>query len=166
MIGKKMEKALNEQINKELYSGYLYLAMSAYSQTINLPGFAHWFRLQANEEVEHAMKMFDYINEQGGAAVLEAIEKPPTKFKSPLELFEKSLAHEQFVTKSIYGLVDLAIAEKDHATNSFLRWFVDEQVEEEAHASEILAKLNMIGGGGSGGGLLMIDHNLAKRAAE
>lgn len=165
MIGKKMEKALNEQVNKELYSAYLYLAMSAFSQSINLPGFANWFRLQANEEVAHAMKIFDYINEAGGTAVLEAIEKPPAKFKSPLALFEQSLEHEQFVTRSIHGLVDLAIQEKDHATNSFLKWFVDEQVEEEAHASEILAKLSMIGEG-KGGGLLMIDHQLSKRSAE
>lgn len=164
MISKKMEKALNQQINKEIYSAYLYLAMAAHSETIGLRGFANWFRIQFNEELAHAMKFFHYVNEQGSAVELDAIEKPQAKFKSPVALFEETLKHEQFVTKSIHGLVDLAIAEKDHATNSFLKWFVDEQVEEEANAQEILGLLKMAGG--QPPGLMYIDRQLAARKAD
>lgn len=161
MIGKKMEKAINEQINKEIYSAYLYLSMSAYSANIGLPGFSHWFKMQYKEELAHAEKFFGYLLEQGNAVKLEAIAQPPAEFKSPTALFEQSLKHEQFVTKSIYSLVDLAIAEKDHASNQFLQWYVAEQVEEEAHASEILTKLQMVGDKNQG--LLMLDAQLAGR---
>ena len=129
MIGRKMEKAINGQINKELYSAYLYLAMSAYSQGLGLKGFANWFRVQYGEELGHALKFVDYLHEHGNEVVLEAIEKPPAAFKSPASLFEQALKHEQFVTRSIHGLVDLAAKERDHATQSFLKWYVDEQVE-------------------------------------
>jgi ferritin len=165
MISKNMTDALNGQINKELYSAYLYLAMAVHASDSDLPGFSTWFRMQAKEEVEHGMKIYGYVQEHGGHVELDAIEKPSAKFKSPTDLFEKALAHEQFVTKSIHALVDLAIKERDHATNSFLKWFVDEQVEEEAHASEILAKLKMIGDQPSAA-LLMMDTQLGKRQGE
>ena len=161
MIGKKMEKAINEQINKELYSAYLYLAMSAYSAEIGLTGFSNWFKLQYKEELAHADKFFDYLLGHGNSAKLSGIEQPPSNFKSPLALFEQTLKHEQFVTKSIHSLVDLAIAEKDHASNQFLQWYVSEQVEEEAHATEILTKLRMVGDKNQG--LLMIDAQLGGR---
>jgi ferritin len=164
MIGKKMEKALNEQINKEIYSAYLYLSMSAYSARIGLSGFSNWFKVQYKEELEHAEKLFDYIHEHGNEVKLAAIEQPPADFKSPVALFEQSLKHEQFVTRSIHSLVDLAIAEKDHATNGFLQWFVKEQVEEEANATEILTKLQMVGDKNQG--LLMVDAKLAARKFE
>jgi ferritin len=161
MISRKMEKAINEQINRELYSAYLYLAMSAYAENIGLRGFANWFRVQNTEETGHAMKFFDYIHEQSGRVELGAIDKPPVEFKSPQALFDQSLKHEQFITKSIGELVDLAIKENDHATNNFLQWYVKEQVEEEANAQEIVTKLKMIGASGSG--LLYLDAKLAKR---
>ena len=165
MLSKKMTDALNGQINKELYSAYLYLAMAVHAEDSGLKGFSTWFRLQAQEEVEHGMKIYGYVQEHGGHVELEAIAKPSAKFKSPTDLFENALAHEQYVTKSIHSLVDLAIKERDHATNSFLKWFVDEQAEEEAHASEILGKLQMVGDKPSGA-LFMIDRELGKRAKE
>jgi ferritin len=163
MISKKMEKAINEQINREMYSAYLYLAMAAYAEQTGLKGFANWFRVQNEEETEHAMKFFDYIHEQGGRVELGAIEKPPAEFKSPQALFDQSLKHEQFITKSIGELVDLAVKENDHATRNMLQWYVKEQVEEEANAQEIVTKLKMIGPSGSG--LLYLDGKLAKRKA-
>jgi len=163
MISKQMEQALNGQINKEFYSAYLYLAMGAYSETKGLGGFANWFRNQAMEESAHAMKFFSYVHEQGGTVVLDAIQKPPAEFDSIIAVFRQTLEHEQFVTKSINGLVDLAIEEKDHATNSFLKWFVDEQVEEESGVQEILSKLEMVGGEASSA-LLMIDRESGARA--
>lgn len=163
MIGKKMEKALNEQINKELYSAYLYLAMAAWAEEAGLSGAANWFRVQFGEETEHAMKFFHYLVEQGSRVVLDAIEKPPVDFKSPLSAFEQTLEHERFVTKSIHGLMDLAIKEADHATASLLRWYVDEQVEEEANAQAIIGQLKLAGQ--SGGALLQIDRMLGKRKA-
>lgn len=165
MISKKMSAAINEQINKELYSAYLYLAMAAQSEAMNLSGFAAWFSVQAKEEVEHAMKFFEYLVEQGARVELEAIAQPPISFKSPVDMFEKTLEHERKVTASIHALMDLAIKENDHATQSFLRWYVDEQVEEEANASAILAKLEMIGPAG-GAALLMLDHELGARKAD
>jgi ferritin len=164
MIGKKMEKALNEQINKEIYSAYLYLSMSAYAAAQSLPGFSTWFKVQYGEELEHAGKIFDYINEQGNRVALAAIDKPPAEFKSPKALFEESYKHEQFVTKSIHSLADLAIVEKDHATLNFLQWFIKEQVEEEAAAKEILDKLEMAGDAKHA--LLMIDGRLGQRKGD
>ena len=164
MISGKMTKALNEQINKELYSAYLYLAMSAQAEEMGLKGFASWFKLQAKEEVEHAMKYFGYVNEQGARVKLAAIEMPPAEFKSAQAMFQETLKHEKFVTASIHGLVDLAISEKDHATNSFLTWFVDEQVEEEAHAQEIVDWLKMAGDAGNA--LLILDSKLGARKAQ
>ena len=123
MISKKMEKALNDQVNAELYSAYLYLSMESYFKSLNLNGCANWMRVQTQEEISHAMKIYDFVNERGGRALLKGIEGPPTKWKSPLAVFEAAYAHEQKVTGLINNLVDLAIKEKDHATNSFLQWF-------------------------------------------
>ncbi|HDN68680.1 ferritin [ANME-1 cluster archaeon ex4572_4] len=164
MLSEKMLEALNSQLNKELYSAYLYLAMSAHSTRIGLKGFANWFLVQYQEEQTHAMKIYDYINDQGGQVKLAAIEQPPTEFESPQEMFEKTLEHERFITRSINELVDLAIAEKDHATNIFLQWFVTEQIEEEGNDNEIISKLKLVGEGeGGGNGLLMLDKELAAR---
>ena len=161
MICKNMEAALNEQLNKEMYSAYLYMSMSAYSTHIGLKGFANWFMVQYQEEMLHAMKLYDYINDQGGQVMLMAIDAPPTAFESPLDMFEKTLKHEQFVTKRINDLVDLAIKEKDHATNIFLQWFITEQIEEEANDNDVIAKLKLVGK--KGDALLMLDKELAAR---
>ncbi len=161
---KKVLDALNKQVNAELYSAYLYLSMAAYFESNNLKGFAHWMAVQAKEELSHAMKFYNHIVERGSRAVFSAIEKPREEWKSPLEAFSDAYAHEQEVTSLIHGLVDLARAEKDHATDSMLKWFVDEQVEEEASASEIVEQLKMVKE--SSNGLLMLDHRLGKRGKE
>ena len=161
MLSKKMTKALNEQINKEIYSAYLYMSMSSYCDSIGLKGFANWFMAQYQEEMEHAMRFYYYIQEQGEHVKLMAIDQPETKFVSPLAIFEKTLQHEKYVTKRINALVDLAIKENDHATQIFLQWFVTEQVEEEANALDIIGKLKLVGK--QGNGLFMIDKELAAR---
>ena len=161
MVSKKMAKAITDQINREMYSGYLYMAMSSYSAYIGLEGFANWFMKQYHEEMEHAQKMYDYLQDQGQHVKLLAIEEPQATFQSPLDMFEKTLAHEKIVTGLINKLVDLALKENDHATQIFLQWFVTEQVEEEAHASAIIDKLKMVGD--KGNGLFMIDKMLAAR---
>jgi ferritin len=161
MITKKMEEALNGQINKEFYSAYLYLAMSAYCNKSNMPGCEHWFRIQYDEEVIHMTKMFDYLMQHGGEARLMKIDEPPMDFGSVLNAFEASLKHEQFVTKSINELLDVAVEERDHATQVFLQWFITEQVEEEANVKEIVDRLTMIGDNGAA--LMMIDDKLGQR---
>jgi ferritin len=161
MISEKLQDAINEQINRELYSGYLYLSMAAYFDSMNLPGFAKFMRVQEEEERFHAMKFYDFLNERGGRVVLKKIAQPEVDFDSPVEVFELSLKHEQFVTKSINELMDLAIAENDHATKSFLNWYVDEQVEEEDTMDGIVNKLKLIGG--KGHGMLMMDKELGAR---
>jgi len=161
MLSKKMEKALNEQINKEMYSAYLYMSMSAKSTNIGLPGFANWFMVQYNEEMEHAMKIYDYVNNQGGKIKLMVIDEPPSDFKDPMDMFKRTLKHEQFVTKCINGLVDLSIKEKDHATQIFLQWFVTEQIEEEGNDNDIISKLELAGT--KGNGLFMVDKELSTR---
>ncbi len=161
MMKKKMLKAMNDQINAEMFSAYLYLSMDAYFQSISLGGFAAWMRAQAQEEMMHAMKFYEYVNERGGKVTLEAIAKPDSSWASPLAAFEAVLAHEQHVTSLINDLVDLAISEKDHASNIFLQWFVSEQVEEEASANEIVEKLKRIKDNPSG--LFMMDAELGKR---
>jgi ferritin len=161
MLSEKMIAALNGQINKEMYSAYLYMDMSAHCTYEGLDGFANWFMVQYNEEISHAMKIYDYVNDQGGKVVLEAIEKPPESFGTPLEMFEATLNHEQFITKSIYDLVTLANEEKDYATQIFLQWFVTEQIEEEANDNELIAKLKLIGEDGNG--LYMLDKELLTR---
>jgi ferritin len=161
MIKEKIQDALNEQINAELYSSYLYLSMSAYFESINLKGFASWMRVQTQEELVHAMKFYDYLIERGGKVVLSSIESPPTEWSSPLAIFENAYQHEQKVTGLINDLVDLAIAEKDHATNIILQWFVSEQVEEEASADEVVQKIKLMGD--ARGGIFMLDRELAQR---
>ena len=145
MLSDTMQAALNKQVNAELYSSYLYLAMASNFEQMSLPGMGHWMRAQAKEELFHAMKLFEYIIERGGVATLAEIEAPPAKWDSALETFEDAYEHETKVTAMINDLVNLAIEEKDHATNSFLQWFVDEQVEEEASADEIVQKLRLVG---------------------
>ncbi len=161
VIGKKMEAAINEQIQAELYSAYLYLAMSADFEAKNLRGMARWMRKQAQEEQTHAMKFFDYLTERGGRVSLAAIEAPRAEWRSPLEAFEEAYGHELKVTDRIWRLADLAAQEKDQATASMLRWFVDEQVEEEAHASEIVERLKAVGDAPMG--ILMVDRELGAR---
>ena len=161
MITKKMQQALNEQINAELYSAYLYLSMEAYFKSENLPGFANWMRAQTQEELMHAMKIYDFLNERGGRVILKRIEEPPTQWDSPLAAFEAAYKHEQKVTGLINDLVNLAIEEKDHATNSFLQWFVNEQVEEESSADEVVQKLKRVEK--APGGMFMIDQELGQR---
>ena len=161
MLSKKMEKALNEQINAELYSAYLYLSMAAYFESTNLPGFASWMRVQTQEELMHAMKIYDYVNERGGKVLLKSIAGPQTEWKSPLDVFEATYKHEQVVTGRINDLVDLAVKEKDHATNSFLQWFVTEQVEEEKSADEIVQKLTLIKD--APGAMYMLDNEMGQR---
>lgn len=162
MLSEKMIKALNDQVNAELYSAYIYLAMSAYFEDLNLPGAASWMRHQAEEEVEHAMKFFDFINERRGRVVLSAVDRPQAEWESPLAAFEEAFKHEQYVTGRIHSLVELAQAEKDFATASFLTWFVDEQVEEEASVDAIVERLRLIEGAKHG--LFMIDRELAQRS--
>jgi len=161
MIGKKMEKALNDQINAELYSAYIYLAMAAYFEDENLAGCASWMRTQVQEETAHAMKFYDFVVERGGRVVLKAIEQPPKDWKSPLAAFEAAYEHEQYITGRINDLVDLAITEKDHATNSFLQWFVDEQVEEETSVDTVVQKFKMAEK--APGAMFMIDRELGQR---
>ncbi len=163
MISKKMQDALNEQVNKEFYSAYLYLSMSAYCNEQGLPGFSNWMRHQYEEEFLHVTKMYDYILNQGGSVHLKQIDEPPCEFGSPLEVFEATLEHEQFVTKCINELMGLAVDERDFATQTFLQWYVTEQVEEEANVNDILAPLRLVGK--EGGGLMMIDQQLGKRVS-
>ena len=161
MIPKKVEKALNEQINAEFFSAYLYLSMSAYLNEISLSGFANWMRAQYEEEMFHAMKMYDYLLERGGKIKLKSVEAPKYKWADIIDVFQDILAHEQQITNTVNQLVSLAIEQSDHATVNFLQWFVDEQVEEEASVSEILAQLKLVDGKGSG--LFMLDREAAQR---
>ena len=154
-------KAINEQINKELFSGYLYLSMASYFADEDLPGFAHWMTQHAQEEAEHAFKMIEFLHEQGERVQLEAIDKPKHRFDSPVAVFEEALEHEQMVTGLINQLYELAQDEKDHASAIFLQWYVTEQVEEEATFSEILENLRRAGS--SGHALFMLDRQLGSR---
>lgn len=163
MIKQKVESALNNQMNKEFYSYYLYLAMAAYFELNSLKGFGHWLRIQAKEEAEHAMKLYDYLIERDSKVVLQPIEAPPSSWKSHKEAFTAAYQHEQKVTGLITKLVELAKSEKDHATELFLQWFVKEQVEEEATAHEVLQKLQLVGNEGSA--LFMLDGELNKRSS-
>jgi ferritin len=163
MIDGKTQEALNKHANAEFYSSYLYLSMSAYFQSLNLAGFASWMRVQAREELAHAMKFYDHIIERGGRVSLQAVEAPQFQWDSPLAAFEDAYRHEQKVTGLINQLVDGAVKTKDHATNAFLQWFVSEQVEEEASVDAIVQKLRLVGA--AAGGLFMIDHELGKRAS-
>ncbi|MBK8805973.1 MAG: ferritin [Bacteroidales bacterium] len=160
-MNKKVEKALNEQINAELYSSYLYLSMSAWASVKGFKGTQHWLRLQAQEELTHAMKMYDFILGRGGSVNLKQIEAAENKWEGVLELFESVYKHEQKVTELINDLYDLCLKEKDHATGSFLQWFINEQVEEEANVTTIIDQLKLAGA--EGPGLYMIDKELSVR---
>ena len=161
MLNKKIEAAFNSQINAETYSAYLYWSMAACFEGLNLKGFANWMIVQAQEEMIHAMKFYNFINERGGQATLTAIEAPPTEWANPLSAFKNAYEHEQKVTALINDLVNLAIEEKDHASNAFLQWFVSEQVEEEASADEVVQKLSLMAD--APGGLFMLDQQLGQR---
>jgi len=161
MVSEKIQEAFNDQINKELFSEYFYLSMASYFASQGLDGFENFFLIQVEEERFHAMKMYKFLNERSGRVYLREIKAPRTNFSSPLEIFELAYKHEQFVSKSINELMDIAMAESDHATKSFLTWFVDEQVEEEASMETILNKLKLIDG--KGYGMLMLDKELATR---
>jgi len=160
----KVHDALNDQIKNEFYAAYLYLAMVAYFDEKHLDGFAHWMRMQNAEEIAHAMKLFDHLTDIGGRVVLQAIEQPPSDFKSPLHVMQLSLAHEQHVTQKIHELYALAVEEKDYATQVLLQWFVTEQVEEEKSVGDIVGRLQLVGD--SPEALLLIDQELASRTPE
>lgn len=161
MIDKEMEEAINQQINEEMYSAYLYLSMSAHFENIGLKGFANWMYVQYQEEMDHAMKLYRYLMERGGQVRLYAIKEPPHEWKSPLDAFEQTLSHEKHITACINDLVDLAEKKKDRATFNLLQWYINEQVEEEANDEEILQQLKFIGDNGQG--LLMLDRELGQR---
>lgn len=161
MLSRKILESLNEQINKEIYSAYFYLGMSAYAMSIGLKGFANWFHVQWKEELDHAKKIFDYVHQQGQRVTLKAIDQPPQDFSSGPDLFERTLTHEKNVTKLIDNLVKLAQAENDQATYDFLQWFVKEQQEEMATPAEILKKIHEVGEDKKG--LLETDRELAIR---
>jgi ferritin len=160
-LSKKMQDALNEQIKEEMASAYIYLSMAAYFESIDLPGFASWMQAQSNEEMAHAMKFYGYIHERGGRVVFEALEQPPVEFAGAVDVFEKTLAHEQYITGRIHKLYALAVEEKDYASQGILQWFVDEQVEEESTAGDTLQMLKMVGDKGQG--LFMLDRQLGSR---
>ena len=161
MLTKKIETALNKQINLEFYSSYLYLSMSAYFNGLNLEGFAHWMKLQAQEELMHAIKIYDFVLERDGNAVLDTIKAPPATWKTPVAACEAALKHERMNSKQFIMLMELALEGKDHASANFLQWFVDEQVEEEASASTLVEKTKLVAD--SGGGTYMLDRELASR---
>ena len=161
MLSKRLEQELNNQINAEYWSAYFYLSMAAYFEGKNLSGFANWMKVQYEEEISHALKFFNYINERGGRIVLQPIEAVKIEWKDEIEIFEDTLNHERKVTSLINNLVNIAIEEKDHATNNMLQWYVAEQVEEEANADEILQHLKMLAGNKHG--LLMLDRELKQR---
>lgn len=161
MIKPEITTALNEQINREMYSAYLYMSMSAYAGKIGLKGFANWFMVQYHEEMFHAMKIYEYIQRQGEDVKLESLATPPCTFESPLDMFTQTLTHEQYITESINNLMDLAVSMKDHGTQIFLEWYVTEQIEEEENDNDIIQQLNIIGDNPHG--LLLLDRELAAR---
>ena len=163
MLSEKIETSINKQINEELYSAYIYLAMAAEADRLGLPGFSNWFKMQFQEELEHADKFFNYVLERDGKVNLAAIGKPEIGEETPLSLFEKALNPERHITACISSLKDLAKLESDHATDVFLEWYVSEQVEEEANAQQVIDQLKLIDG--SPNGLFMIDRELANRTA-
>ena len=161
MVSDRIQKLLNDQLNKELYSAYLYLSIEAYLEAQSLPGIANWFRVQAQEERDHALIFFNYINRIGGRVRLAQIDAPQVDFESVGEALKLTLEHEKFVTRSIYGIVDASIEERDHKTNSFLQWFITEQVEEEDNADKNVRKFELVKGDGKG--ILMMDAEMAAR---
>jgi ferritin len=164
MLSKAVQDALNEQINKEFFSAYLYLAMSAHFASVNLPGLAKWTRVQFEEEMGHALKLYDYVIERGSMVNLAAVEKPASVWKTSLEVFNQVYEHEQKVTASIHKVYEVALKENDYATQVMLQWFINEQVEEEKNASEIVAQLKMVEARETA--ILMLDHRLGKRGGD
>ncbi len=164
MLNKNVQDAINEQIKNEVYSAYLYLSMSGYFESINLPGLARWMRVQYEEELGHALKFFDFVNDRGGRVKLYAIDAPTSDFESPLDVFQQSLAHEQHVTQLINNLYALAVKENDYPAQVLLQWFIREQVEEEKNATNIVEQLKLIGKDGSA--LLILDRELGARKGE
>lgn len=164
MLSKTMQDAINEQIQKEYHSSYLYLAMSAYCEASNLPGSAKWMRVQSQEELSHAMKLYDHVVDRGGRVTLQGIQQPPAEYKSALDVFEKVLAHEQLVTASIHKLYALALKESDYPAQIMLQWFVSEQVEEEKNAGQVVEQLKAVGE--SKTSLMLLDRHLGKRGGE
>jgi ferritin len=162
MIKQKVLDALNKQLNQELYASYVYLAMSAHFESASLTGFAKWMRAQSVEEYQHAMKIFDFIHQVDGKIELFKIDVPKSSWNSPQQIFQEVYDQEKSVTSSIYDIVDLAIAQRDHATTTFLQWFVNEQVEEESSVLKILDRLNLIGDNKNG--LILLDHELGSRS--
>ena len=163
-INETVQDAINDQIQHEIYSAYLYLGMSAHFEAQGFPGFARWTRLQYEEEMEHALKLFDYVNERGGRVVLQAIEQPPVEWGTPLDVFQEILSHEQKVTALINKLYEVALVEKDYATQVMLHWFIEEQVEEEDNAGSMVDRLSMAGD--NKGALLQLDHQAGARSGE
>jgi ferritin len=161
MQSQTVQNAINEQIKNEFYSAYFYLSMSGYFETSNLPGFANWMRIQYEEELVHALKFFDFVNARDGRVTLQAIEQPPSDFKSPLDVFQHALEHERKVTEMINQLYALAMKESDYPAQVLLQWYVSEQVEEEKNANNIVEQLKMIGDNGSA--LLILDRELGAR---
>jgi len=161
MIKKEVLDALNEQINAESYSAYMYLSMAGYFENMGLPGFANWMKVQYQEEAAHALKFFNYVTDRGGKVVLKAVEQVPVDFDGVVDVYEKTLAHENNVTELINNLMNVAVKASDHASQSFLKWFVDEQVEEESNVEKILATLKLING--QGNGIFMMDRELSQR---
>jgi ferritin len=164
MLGKVIQDAINEQIKNEFYSAYQYLSMAAYCESANLPGFAHWMRTQSQEEIEHAMKFYDFILARNGRVVLQAMDQPVVDFGSPLEVFEQALEHERQVTAMINDLYGLAVRENDYASQAFLQWFVTEQVEEEKNAGDVVDTLKMVGEKSES--LFLLDRELGGRTKE
>jgi len=164
MLTKKVEAAINDQIAKEFYASYLYLSMVAYFEDQNLPGFAHWMRMQTDEERGHAMRLFDYLIEAGGRVKLSAIAEPQAEFSGPLQVMEASLEHEQKVTASIRKIYELAEQEKDYATQLHLQWFISEQLEEEKNVGDVIARLKLAGDNKVA--LMFIDRELGSRQPE
>lgn len=161
MIKKEVLEAMNEQINAETYSAYMYLSMAAYFENMGLSGFAHWMKVQYQEEAAHAIKFFNYVTERGGKVELKAIGQVPVEFDGIVDVYEKTLVHENHVTDLINNLMNVAVSVSDHASQSFLKWFIDEQVEEEANVEKILATLKLING--QGNGIFMMDRELGQR---
>ena len=162
-LSTQMETALNQQLNDELYSAYLYLSMAAYCEADNLPGFAHWLRLQSQEELQHAMRFFDFMTDRSGRVRLSPVAQPPVDFTSPLELFEQALEHERQLAEGIDRLYQLADEQRDYACQPLLQWFIGEQIEEEKTTSRIVEQIRLAGNEGMG--LYLLDRELGGRAA-
>lgn len=161
MLSETLQNAMNEQIKNELYSAYLYLAMSAHFESASLPGFARWTRMQSNEEEDHALKFYDYILDRGGQVELRAIEAPPKSYGTPLEIFQAVLEHERKVTGMINRLYEMAVKENDYPSQVMLHWFINEQVEEEKNAGQVVDQLKMMED--RMGGLINLDRHIGKR---